>query len=337
VSRAAAADALPFIQRTPAWVEARRDGIGASEAAAALGLSRWQSPVSLWAHKLGLVPETEQTLAMRTGTVLEPYLAELYTEATGLRIRRANRLLRSRRHPFMLASLDRRAGDRIVELKWTARGDGYGEPGTDEVPDEVLAQVIHQMAVVDAAAADVAVLVGGADFRRYTVTRDLEAEAVLVDAEREFWRHVEERTEPPVDGSLATQRALAELYPRDNGIEMVADADAAAALLALRDVRASIAVHEENERRLRAALEAAMGEAAVLVAPGVGRVTWKATKDSQVTDWKAVASDFRTLLAGTEVGASTEGLDAIEAQHTTTKTGVRRFVPRWEQEDTHGQ
>jgi predicted phage-related endonuclease len=48
VSRAAA-EALPVIQRTPAWVAARREGIGASEAAAAVGLSRWQSPVSLWA------------------------------------------------------------------------------------------------------------------------------------------------------------------------------------------------------------------------------------------------------------------------------------------------
>ena len=93
-------------------------------------------------------------VAMQIGTALEPMIAKLYEVETGVSARRVNRLQRSKAHPWMLASLDRRRADgRLVELKWTERGVGYGEPGTDEVPDEVLVQLVQQMAVTGAPAA----------------------------------------------------------------------------------------------------------------------------------------------------------------------------------------
>jgi len=339
--------ALPIIQRTPGWVEARQHGIGASEAAASVGLSRWESPFSLWSRKLGLVPPADPTPEMELGTLMEPVLAELYERATGERIRRANRLLQHRDHPWMLASLDRvRSGRRLVELKHTARGDGYGEPGTDEVPDETLAQVVHQMAVVDAPEADVAVLVGGRPpLRIYTVRRDLAAEAALIDGERDFWRHVEERREPPVDGSAATRRALAERYPRDTGEVIVAGDELRAALAQLRVIRTNVDQLAEAEAETVAQIKAAMGAAAELVADGIGRITWRATKDRVTTDWKTVAVELRQsydlalsiYAAGgsIDVAGVTAWLDDVIPNHTETKPGTRPFVPRWE-EETNG-
>ena len=321
----AAPVAIPVIQRSPEWVEARYSGIGASEAPAAVGMSRWESPMSLWARKLRLVPEQEQSPAMLLGELMEPVLAELYERQTGERLRRRKQLLRHPEHAFMLASLDRvRTGRRIVELKHTASGQGYGEPGTDEVPDEVLVQVVHQMAVLDAPEADVAVLVGGrAPLRIYTIARDRRAEDLVIEEERAFWRHVTERTEPPVDGSEATARAIAERYPRDNGTELEAAADIAEALAALRDVRAAIDRHEQTERQLRSVIEDAMGEASVLVAPGIGRVTWKA-QERRTVDWRAIA-----LRAAADAGMAEEYLEDLAREHTTTKT-ARPFTPRWE-------
>jgi putative phage-type endonuclease len=336
--------ALPVVQRTPAWLEAKEDGIGSSEASAALGLSRWESPLSLWARKLRLVPPPEPTPEMELGVLMEPVLAELYERATGERIRRANRLLQHRDHPWMLASLDRvRTGRRLVELKHTARGDGYGEPGTDEVPDEVLAQVVHQMAVVNAPEADVAVLVGGRPpIRIYTVHRDREAEAALIDGERDFWRHVEERREPPVDGSAATRRALAERYPRDTGEVIVAGEELRAALERLRVIRTNVDQLAEAEAETVAQIKAAMGVAAELVADGIGRVTWRATKDRSSTDWKAVAVELRQsydlalsiYAAGgsIDVEGVTAWLNDVIPSHTETKPGTRPFVARWEEE-----
>ncbi len=318
----AAYESLAVIQRTPAWIEARQNGIGASEAAAALGLSRWESRYGLWARKCGLTPPVEPSLPMLLGTFLEPFIADLYTAQTGESVRRVNRLLRSKEHPFLLASLDRRRADgRVVEMKWSARADGYGEPGTDEVPDEVLCQVVQQMAVTGAPVADVALLRGGNRLDVYTVARDPVAESVLIEMVADLWGHVESRTEPAMDGPVdAELAALSGRFPRDDGSEIEADEDTAEAVRALLDVRDAIATHEANGKALRVVIEDAMREATALVVPGIGRVTWKAPKDSLVTDWAKAAQHLRT-----SVNLTT--WETARDLHTETKQGTRRFLP----------
>ncbi len=343
-----AATVVPVRQRTPEWLAARLEGIGASEASAAIGVSPWQSPIGLWAEKLGLTPPQAETLPMRIGSELEPLIARLYTEQTGAKVRRVNMLRQHPTHPFMLASIDRRAGKRLVELKYSLRGTGYGEPGTDEVPDEVLVQVLHQMAVSDVDEADVAAIIGGRqDVQIYPIRRSAEAEAAIVEREAEFWDHVQSRTEPPLDGSEATLRALAAIYPRDDGEVLEADADVGLSLVSYHVSSQAIAAAEEQKAAARARIEAFMGTASKLVAPGVGSVTWKTAKDSEVVDWKGVAdaydrvidrvnewvlgnpeateADVRALLAEWSAGAT-------EAEHTTTRTGSRRFLPKLEEE-----
>lgn len=335
---------IPVRQRTEAWREARYEGIGASEAAAAIGVSPWQSPVGLWAEKLRIVPPQRETLPMRIGSELEPLIARLYQEATGSKVRRVSMLRRHPVHAFMLASIDRRAGKRPVELKYSLRGTGYGEPGTDEVPDEVLVQVLHQLAVMDEPEADVAAIIGGRpEVQIYTIRRDAEAEAAIVDREAVFWDHVQSRTEPPLDGSEATLRALAAIYPRDEGETIEADDRARAALVSYRLAEAMEDSGLAGKAEARAVLEDLMGTAAKLVAPGIGEVRWKTTKDVTKTDWKALAGAYREAiereLAMVEAGdmsetalPSLEDLDALAATHTETKPGARPFVPKFEEE-----
>lgn len=320
-----AADVLPVVQRTPEWIEARQHGVGASEAAAALGLSRWDSPYSLWARKCGLVPPKDATLPMRLGTYLEPFIATLYEAETGIPLRRVNRLLRSKAHPYLLASLDRRRPDgAVVEIKWTERGDGYGEPGTDEIPDDVLCQVVQQMAVADAPAAYVAVLRGGRFGTYGPILRDPEAESVLVGGVGAFWAHVESRTAPPLTGAAADLDALNARHPADDGSALEVDArhPAALALAELKDVRQAMDRAKARESALRAVIEEAMAEASVLAAPGIGRVTWKAPKPTTATEWERVAREFAAL--------APDAYAAAVEIHTSPKTSTRRFVPSWE-------
>lgn len=353
---AAPYEALPVLQRTQGWLDARDDGVGASEAAAALGLSRWESRYSKWGQKLHLVPPPEPTLAMEIGTATEELNAARFEAETGFRTRKVRRLLRSKARPHLLASLDRDVvgEDAVLEEKWTERGEGYGEPGTDEVPDEVLCQVVQQMAVTGRSRAYVSVLFGGRRHGIYVVDRDQVAEEALLEGIDEFWGYVQRRIQPPVDGSDATLRALAAAYPRDSGEELEADEQARRLLAELRlqtDVRdtADGAIAE-----LKAQLQSVMGPASALIAPGIGRVTWKAAKDSEVTDWKALAQVYgRTVdtlaselrqhvpslaLEGVDVSTD-EGLalvhESLRAIYTTTKPGSRRFLPRWE-EETNG-
>lgn len=339
---------LPVRQGTPEWLAARENGIGASQAAAAIGLSAWQSPVGLWAEKLGLVPPQAETPSMRIGTALEPLIAAMYTEATGVKIRRANNLRQHPNHPFMLASLDRRAGRKPIELKFSARAVGYGEPGTDEVPDDVLVQVLHQLAVIDEPEGDVALLKPGAgDVLIYPIHRTPEAEAAIVEREAIFWDHVVSRTEPPVDGSEATHRALAAMYPR-GADELVLDADepTARAMRTLRKIRLEQTSVEGQRAKLEAAIQAAMLAigATIIRAPGVGEIPWRTTKDRETTDWKAVAADLRSsydlalslYAAGDpiDVDGVRGWLEDVIPQNTISKPSVPRFgPPRWTEEE----
>ncbi len=335
---------LPVRQRTAEWLEARENGIGASQAAAAIGVSEWQSPIGLWAEKLKLVPPVEQNVSMRIGTELEPLIASMYTEATGIKIRRANNLRQHATHPFMLASIDRRAGRKPVELKFSARATGYGEPGPDEVPDDVLVQVLHQLAVLDEPEGDVALLKpGAAGVLIYPITRTVEAEAAIVAREAAFWEHVLTRTQPTVDGTEATARALAAMYPR--GAELVtieADHEARMAMLDLRTARSRIAENEEWRDQLEAKVKAAMLAAGAdrITADGVGEIPWRATKPRESTDWKLVAAAYREWIeeqtedTGMAPALERPDLDAISAEHTTTKDTAPRFgPPKWSTEE----
>ena len=62
---------LKLVQGSGEWHAHRRTARNASESAAVLGVSPWQSPYQLWLVKTGrVVPEV--TPAMQHGTELEP-------------------------------------------------------------------------------------------------------------------------------------------------------------------------------------------------------------------------------------------------------------------------
>ena len=62
------------------WLEARKDGLGASDAAALLGLSPWKTNVQLWEEKCGLViPEDiGDKPYVRYGNDAEPLLRSFF-------------------------------------------------------------------------------------------------------------------------------------------------------------------------------------------------------------------------------------------------------------------
>ena len=63
------------------WLAERRHSLGGSDMGAVLGLSRWRSPYTVWADKMGLLPDQEDSEAMRIGRDLEPYVLQRFCEA----------------------------------------------------------------------------------------------------------------------------------------------------------------------------------------------------------------------------------------------------------------
>src|ERR1700751_3742203 len=81
------------------WLSVRKNGIGGSDAAAAVGLSPYLSPLELWLIKTGRDanlprPDPQDTTEpVYWGALLEPIVAASYTKQTRNRVRRINAVL----------------------------------------------------------------------------------------------------------------------------------------------------------------------------------------------------------------------------------------------------
>lgn len=201
------------------WVASRKDSIGGSDAATVLGLNPYSSPYALWAEKTGaIIPADISTKeAVRLGHVLEPYVAQRFTEITGKKVRRENYILKNSDYPWAHANVDRLViGEKAgLECKTTSALNLKKFKG-GEYPANYYCQCMHYLAVTGLDQWYLAVLIGNQEVRVFTIERDEEEIAALMEAEQRFWSCVESRQAPPVDGMEATGKTLDALHS-DNG------------------------------------------------------------------------------------------------------------------------
>lgn len=275
------------------WLAVRERGIGSSDAAAAVGLCPYKSPLQLWMEKTGRgatlpqVDPQDDASPMYWGTLLEPIVAAHYTRRTGLRVRRVNAVLQHPDHPWMLANIDREVlGAPEVQILECKTAGLYGARAWDEgVPESVQLQVQHQLAVTGKQAADVAALIGGQELRIHRLVRDDALIANLVALERVFWEHVERDTPPPVDGSASCDVALRALWPHDGGqvLDWREDSRMGALFADLLAVRQTLRDQTHQEALIKQAIQQRMGEATRALFE-TGEVTWRRSQDSQAID-----------------------------------------------------
>jgi putative phage-type endonuclease len=281
----------------------RMRGIGGSDAPAILGLSPWRTPVDVYMEKIGEAPQIEDTPAMYWGRALENVLAEEYARRTNARLRRVNRTLVHREHPFLIGHIDREVvanerGPGVLEVKTAGRlTDEWGEPGTDEVPEHYLVQVQHYLAVTGRAWADLAVLfLTEREFRIYHVPRDNDLVKVILAEEIRFWREHVEPQVPPPPRSLDDLRRV---WPRHRpGSISVASPEITAAAAQLAALRGQIKALEARADELVFAIQQAMADAEELHAED-GRVlaTWKSVTTRSI-DTKALANAHPDIVSG---------------------------------------
>ncbi len=300
------------------WLEMRKSGIGGSDAAAAVGLSPYQSMLELWLTKTGRdanlpKPDPDDTTSPTYfGTLLEPIVAATYTKQTGNRVRRVNAVLQHPSIPWMLANVDREViGNREVQLlECKTAGEFGARLWRDGVPEYVVCQVQHQLAVTGKQAADVAVLLCGQKLDVHRIERDDALIARLIELEARFWQFVQSDTPPPADGSESADRALRHLYP-GNGetVDFSDDRRLSSVFADLVAVRAEIESRQQVEAQLKQAIQHAMGNATRAVFE-TGSVSFKRSKDSSTVDLARLLAEHPDL----------------ETQYATSKPGTRRFL-----------
>lgn len=313
-----------------AWHAQRRQGIGASDVPAIAGISTYAKPIDVWQQKVGLVEPQAETPLTRWGHLLEPVIADEFTTVTGIKVRRLSRAVHYRDWPVLFAHLDRTAGDAILECKSAMSSKGWGETGTNEIPDAVALQVQAQLAAADREVAHVAALIGYRDFRHYTIQRDraLFDEAIM-PLLREFWQLVETETPPEPDGSDSYGRFLRDRTPTDDGTERAATPEEQVVGNQYVEVLATKVAAEIREEELKQRLMDAMGTTTKLDGPG-WRISWKQSKDRETVAWKLLAGALRAAIVDArESGISAIDaldLDALESIYTESKPGSRPFL-----------
>lgn len=209
--------------------------IGGSDIAAVLGLSRWKTPLQVWAEKTGnLIPEDiGHKLHVRLGIKLEATVCDLFTEETGKKVARVNEALVHPKYPFLRGMIDRRVvGEKsILEAKTTSSWNADKWEGDDNIPQDYILQTMFYMELAGAERGYLACLVGNQGFHVKTIERDDKLQKEIIAKAVDFWtRYIE----PKIMPTMITSRdadTLYSLYPLgDEGEAIVLD-DTANALV----------------------------------------------------------------------------------------------------------
>lgn len=210
---------LPSNERE--WLAARKRGMGATDAAPAVGLSRWKDNVTWAKEKLGLIePEdVSDKPAVQRGKAAEPLVRAVFAldhPEYAVDYGGAFDLVRRPEEAWYLATLDGRLTERetgrrgILEIK-TGKIESRraAELWAGRVPEEYFCQILHQLNAWPEAAfvVLVAYLEDEDSFncqthstRLYRFDRDENADKAewLLGEERKAWGYIEKGELPPL-------------------------------------------------------------------------------------------------------------------------------------------
>lgn len=281
-----------------------RFGVGASEIAAACGISRYRTRFGLWLEKTGRAPGFAGNVHTRLGQLCEPRARQLYADATGQDVVTPDASLFHPDHPWARATHDGWwASDPTHQVQFKCVGYFIGRAWKYELPIEVEAQVQWEMFVKPGTVNDVAALVGTDElewerfvlgeiddpaevFGRamlevFPVYRDDAAIASLLAGARDFMGYVERDEQPPVDHSPECRDFLN--GKRRDAIVALAYDDHAAIVDELATAHAAAKAAEKRlataKNRTREALALA---GATRINTDHGPVLWTANKQLRV-------------------------------------------------------
>jgi putative phage-type endonuclease len=270
------------------WLAARLKGVTASEIAALLGISPYQSPFNLYWIKTGQIPEDFDNDRLELGRILEPYVASRFRAAhPDLHLVNPAGLWGSVERPWQLATPDgfvtesgRAVAEPIAvwEGKTSGTYEGWGEDGGDEVPPYIAAQVLYQMDVIGCLTGYVSCFfLATQQIRTYVLEYDQADVDLMRKRGLEFWERVQAGDVPDLDSHNATMAALKALYPDvDDGEKAEVPAD-----LAVRYKTACDAVKRAQERKsgIENEIRLAMGGAKYAIDPDGQKVATRSVYD----------------------------------------------------------
>lgn len=284
------------------WLAQRKQGVGGSDVAAIMGLSKYKGPYALWAEKRGLSDPEDISgkPAVEWGNRLESVIGEKYAdEHPDREVRRVNAICKSIERPWAQASLDFEVKDPdlgwgVLEIKTV--GFRSMSDWDNGVPIYYQTQVAHYLSVTGRPFADVAVLKAGQEYEEFRIMRDEGDIKAVNSAVDDFWnRCVVGGEQPDITGMASDARAVFEVSEPSGGEdqEMFDDVPELADWLHAKD---EYKAAKDNLDKCAARLKKHIG-AASGIETELGKVTWRRSMRSSI-DTKALKSDYPDLVDG---------------------------------------
>ena len=279
------------------WLALRKQGIGGSDAAAACGLSRWNSPLGLWLEKTSSDKQSVYNEAMFWGTTLEPVIRDVFSTKIGKVVEVMPYIFQSEDYPFMIADIDGiiREDDgsvSLVEIK-TVSAFKAGE-WADGLPAEYYIQIQHYLAVCELPRAYVVYLIGGNELHYELVERDEETISTIIMLESAFWDKVVRRQKPDVDENSA--EALDQLYHASNKTSIILPDEADKLLDDYMAIKAIEDDVKKQKNLLENQLKSMLGEAECAKSRNGFSVSWKEAVSTRL-DTAALKKEQPDLVA----------------------------------------
>lgn len=208
----------------PDDVEARRCGIGASDAGAVIGANKYKDDYTLYLEKTGQQdpPDLSEMPAIIHGRACEPIVFDLINNQLNIPIIKDPQTNYHREYDWLYMHVDGRYANenRIVEIKapQAHMKQYYGEEGSDDIPEVYLAQAVHMMAIdTECESVEFFVYFSG-NIQRYSIKRNESLINSYMRAAKKFWDMVEKRIEPePRDSDSVTHAYF------DHNTELITD------------------------------------------------------------------------------------------------------------------
>lgn len=292
--------------------------LGGTDMAALYGVSKWKTPLQVWAEKTRRDAYREQDPArmkvLNRGKRLEPVVVAMLREDYGLDIVAVNERYTHPGHSFLSVEIDfewRVTEHALAAFPWLAplepgsiqNGEvktvhpfvarEWGDMETDEVPIHYAAQSMTGLAVTGRDVCLYATLVGVDDLTFYAVRRDQETIDALIAKAVDFWTHYVLTDTPP---DPETFEDLKFLYARDNGQAIEATSDILTKLAEFRELSDQAKRIQERRDALKFDIQAFMEPNAILTAKGVPVATWK-SQSSNHLNGKALAQAHPDIAA----------------------------------------
>jgi len=305
--------------------EIRKTGIGGSDVAGIVGLSKWKTPLQVYLSKTSDFGTEEETKAMTRGNVLEPFVRGLFAKQTGFSVKVCPHVFRHPLKPFMLGNLDGLVSSEqaVLEIKTcnSVRKGEFGAEYSDEIPTDYLLQVQHYLLVTGLEKGFVSVLFGDEEsfkvlqtcvktlgvpkslkslrddlsLKTFFVKKNENLQKQLLNLEEDFWvNHVEKRIAP----QWKTREDILLMFPNSfGGKKIVASSDEEKLIETIKLKKQRLKELEESISEDENKLLEKLQDAELLVTQeGKKLASWK-SQIRKLFDKAALALDYPQMIS----------------------------------------